>query len=326
MDASERDLLDRIARLACMTAGADEAVVFLREGGSNALVRVAEHRDCEDGTIAGDGDDALERLLATGVPTAGEGAGRLRAAVPLVWGGTVRGALVAAGGSRGELGPGGLAALQELADLAAAALDEAERRERLEAIVDAGVAALVRAVDMRDAYTGQHSGSVGDLAVRVGEALGMVGGELWLLELAARLHDVGKIGVPDAVLNKAGPLDLHEWALMRRHAEMGAGMIERVPGLEQVAPLVRSHHERWDGGGYPDGLSAEQIPLASRVVSACDAFHAMTADRPYRAALSVDDAIQELVAGSGSQFDPAVVTAVCGETRRLDPRRDVLAS
>ena len=318
--ADAGDLLDRIARMACITAGADEVAVFLREeGGERALVRVATHACRAGETNAGEGDPALERALATGVPTAGEGAGRLRAAAPLVWGGTVRGALAAAGGKRGALGPAELDALRELAELAAAALEEAERRERLEAIVDAGVAALVRAVDMRDAYTGQHSESVGELALRVGEALGMTGGELWLLELAAKLHDVGKIGVPDAILNKTGPLDLHEWALMRRHAELGASMIERVPGLERVAPLVRSHHERWDGAGYPDGLEAERIPLASRVVAVCDAFQAMTADRPYRAALSVDAALEELVAGAGRQFDPSVVAAVCGETRRLDP-------
>jgi hypothetical protein len=320
------DLLHRIARMACRASGAEEAAVFLRpERGSRALVRVAAHCDGVE-TFAGEGDPALEQVLATGVPTAGEGPGGLRAAAPLVWGGAVRGALAAAGGRRGELGPAELDALRELADLAAAALEESERRERAEAIVDAGVAALVRAVDMRDAYTGRHSDSVGELALRVGEALGMDSGDLWLLELAAKLHDVGKIGVPDAILNKTGPLDMSEWALMRRHAELGATMIERVPGLEQVAPLVRSHHERWDGGGYPDGLAAERIPLASRVVAACDAFQAMTADRPYRTALSVDAALEELLAGAGTQFDPSVVTAVCGQARRFDPPRGVLAS
>ncbi len=317
--------------MACRAAGADEAVVFLREDGAGrALVRVATHCERPGEVTDGEADPALEQVLATGVATAGDDTGRLRAAAPLVWGGTVRGALAAAGGGHGRpFGNAELEALRELADLAAAALEESERRERLEAIVDAGVAALVRAVDMRDDYTGRHSQNVGELARQVGEALGMQGGELWLLELTAKLHDVGKIGVPDAILNKTGPLDDHEWALMRRHAELGAGMIERVPGLEQVAPLVRSHHERWDGCGYPDGLRAEQIPLASRVVAACDAFQAMTADRPYRAALSVDEALAELTAGAGTQFDPVVVAVVRTEarpTRRRRTSRGVLAS
>ena len=321
------DLLDRIVRVACRAAGADEAVVVLREPGeSRARVCVAAHCDGPGEPTAGAGGPTLERVLATGVATAGQEAGRLRAVAPLVWGGSVRGALAATGGSPGRRsGSSDLDALGELADLAAAALEESERRERLEAIVDAGVAALVRAVDMRDDYTGRHSENVGELARQVGEALGMSAGELWLLELTAKLHDVGKIGVPDAILNKPGPLDAGEWALMRRHAELGAGMIERVPGLEPVAPLVRSHHERWDGCGYPDGLRAEQIPLASRVVAACDAFQAMTADRPYRAALSVDAALAELTAGAGSQFDPAVVAVVRTETRHVRPARGALA-
>ena len=313
--------------MACRTAAADEAVVFLREGsGSRALVRVAVHCDGDAAPVDGQ-HPALEHALTTGTPTAGEATGGLAAAAPLAWGGTVRGALAAFGGSRARrFGSPELETLRELADLAAAALEESERRERLEAIVDAGVAALVRAVDMRDDYTGRHSEIVGEMARSVGESLGMGEADLWLLELAAKLHDVGKIGVPDAILNKTGPLDAAEWALMRRHAELGAGMIERVPGLERVAPLVRSHHERWDGAGYPDGLAAEQIPLASRVVAACDAFQAMTADRPYRDALSVDEAVAELTAGAGTQFDPSVVAAVCAETLPMRRRRRAVAS
>ena len=325
--AAAHDLLARIARMACRAAGADEAVVFLREpGDSRALVCVATHCDLPGEPTGEPGGPTLDHVLATGTAAAGREAGRLRAAAPLVWGGSVRGALAATGDGQGRrFGSSDLEALGELADLAAAALEESERRERLEAIVDAGVAALVRAVDMRDDYTGRHSENVGELARHVGDALGMSLSELWLLELAAKLHDVGKIGVPDAILNKAGPLDPDEWALMRRHAELGAGMIERVPGLEPVAPLVRSHHERWDGCGYPDGLRAEQIPLASRVVAACDAFQAMTADRPYRAALSVDAALAELTAGAGTQFDPAVVAVVRTESGYVRPPRGALA-
>jgi HD-GYP domain-containing protein (c-di-GMP phosphodiesterase class II) len=135
-------------------------------------------------------------------------------------------------------------------------------------------------------------------------------GEVTLLDCAARLHDVGKLAVPDAILQKPGPLDEDEWKVMRKHPDMGAEMVARVPGLEELAELVRAHHERWDGSGYPQGLAGERIPLASRVISACDAFEAMLSNRPYRAPLTADEALAELTAGSGSQFDPAVVAAI----------------
>jgi putative nucleotidyltransferase with HDIG domain len=183
-------------------------------------------------------------------------------------------------------------------------------RESLEEMADAGVAALVKTINERDAYTGAHSEEVGDLARRVARRLGMRAMDLWVLTLAARLHDVGKIGVPDEILNKPGPLDEDEWALMRRHAELGADIVAKVPGLEPVARFVRSHHERWDGRGYPDGLAGDRIPLGSRVIGACDAFHAMTTDRPYRRRLDVDAALAELTAGAGAQFDPGVVVAI----------------
>ena len=130
------------------------------------------------------------------------------------------------------------------------------------------------------------------------------------LEFAARLHDVGKIQVPDAVLNKPGPLEPHENDVIRCHASWGSETLSRIPGLEAVATIVRFHHERWDGAGYPDGLSGSRIPLASRIIAVCDAYGAMTCDRPYRAAMPADDALTEIRAGSGSQFDPSVVRAL----------------
>jgi HD-GYP domain-containing protein (c-di-GMP phosphodiesterase class II) len=148
------------------------------------------------------------------------------------------------------------------------------------------------------------------MARRVGERVGMPDEDLGLLEYAARLHDVGKLGVPDAILQKPGPLDEDEWVVMRRHPEWGAEMIAQVPGLEDLASLVVAHHERWDGSGYPHGLSGDRIPLASRVISACDAFEAMVSRRPYREPLSVEEAVAELVAGAGTQFDPEVIRAV----------------
>jgi HD-GYP domain-containing protein (c-di-GMP phosphodiesterase class II) len=175
------------------------------------------------------------------------------------------------------------------------------------------VGVLARAIDLRDLYTGQHSEDVEELAHRVGVRLGMASQDLGDLELAARLHDVGKLSVPDAILCKAGPLEHHEWRLMRSHAQTGAAMIARVRGLERVARIVRSHHERWDGRGYPDGLVGRSIPLASRVVAVCDAYRAMTVRRPYREALEPGAALIELRRQSGRQFDPAVVAALMAE-------------
>ena len=304
------EVVKRVARLASRAADADRAMVFTRdERDPRSLVCVASHGE---GAQIPDGG-ALERALATGAATVGSPDGGQCAAAPMAWGGKVRGVLAVSGPRRRRFGSE-LAMLEELAEMASAAIEEAERRSRLEEIVDAGVAALVRAVDMRDNCTARHSESVGELAHKVGERLGMHEPDMWLLDLGARLHDVGKIGVPDAILNKPGPLDVDEWETMRHHAELGAEMLAKVPGLEPVAPVVRSHHERWDGRGYPDGLERDEIPLASRVIAACDAFHAMISDRPYRAALDVDAALAELTDGSGTQFDPAVVGAIFTES------------
>jgi HD-GYP domain-containing protein (c-di-GMP phosphodiesterase class II) len=130
------------------------------------------------------------------------------------------------------------------------------------------------------------------------------------LEIAARLHDVGKIKVPDTVLNKPGPLDGDEAEVIRRHATWGAETLARIPGLEAVATVVRFHHERWDGSGYPEGLQGARIPLASRIISVCDAYAAMICDRPYRPAMDLDAAIGEVCGASGTQFDPSVVEAL----------------
>ena len=200
--------------------------------------------------------------------------------------------------------------LTELADLAAAALEHNRMRQHYDATVQAHVEALAAAMDMRDRRTARHSEDVVDLASQVGSLLELEPASLLELEFAARLHDVGKIQVPDAVLNKPGPLDADECDVIRCHAAWGAETLSRIPGLEAVATIVRFHHERWDGHGYPDGLSGARIPLASRIISVCDAFGAMTSDRPYRDAMASRDALQEIRAGAGTQFDPAVVVAL----------------
>jgi putative nucleotidyltransferase with HDIG domain len=152
-----------------------------------------------------------------------------------------------------------------------------------------------------------HSREVAAWAWAVGERLRLGRPDLLELELGALLHDLGKVRVPDHVLSKPGPLDLAELELVHHHPVWGAELLEEVPGLARVATIVRFHHERWDGSGYPDGLRRDRIPLGSRIVAVCDAYQAMTSARPYRAASPPAAAAHELRAGAGTQFDPALV-------------------
>jgi putative nucleotidyltransferase with HDIG domain len=169
------------------------------------------------------------------------------------------------------------------------------------------------AVEMQDAYTANHAYEVADLAVAVGERLGIEGVALDRLRYGALLHDVGKIGIPPEILRKPGPLTDEERERMDEHTAIGARMLERIPFLAPVAPLVRSAHERHDGGGYPDGLRGDEIPRGAMVIATCDAFHAMTSDRTYRKAMSFAAAEDELRANSGTQFEPSVVEALLAE-------------
>lgn len=172
-------------------------------------------------------------------------------------------------------------------------------------------------VEADDAYTGTHSRDVVELAVSVGPALGLDSEQMRRLEFGALLHDVGKIEVPKEIINKPGPLDPEEWAVMKQHTITGQTMLENVGGvLGEVGLVVRSSHERYDGGGYPDGLAGEAIPIESRIISCCDAFNAMTTDRAYRAALSLAEALGELDRHRGTQFDPAVVDALIATLAR----------
>jgi two-component system, cell cycle response regulator len=166
---------------------------------------------------------------------------------------------------------------------------------------------------------GEHVQGVSELAVAVGERLGLEGGELNDLARAAELHDIGKVAIPDAILDKPGPLDEEEWAFMCQHTVLGEQIIASAPALANIAKVVRSSHEHFDGLGYPDGLAGEEIPLASRIIFACDAHEAMTAERPYATAKSSHAALEELRRCAGTQFDPQVVEMLCatlGEHRR----------
>jgi putative nucleotidyltransferase with HDIG domain len=209
-----------------------------------------------------------------------------------------------------------------------------ERRARLDQLIELndayrGTALLLGdVVEADDTYTGEHCKDVVHLALDVARELGLGAEEQRTLEFGALLHDIGKIAVPKAIVNKPGKLDPHEWEIIKTHTVEGQRMLERVGGfMGKVGWIVRSHHERWDGGGYADGSSGEEIALEARIISCCDAFNAMTTTRPYRKAMPVATALMELAKHAGTQFDPLVVdalsTVVCRSPRESSVTRDV---
>jgi HD-GYP domain-containing protein (c-di-GMP phosphodiesterase class II) len=168
---------------------------------------------------------------------------------------------------------------------------------------------LLRILRERQPELHDHLNHVADLASATARRLGLMREALDEVARAAELHDIGKMAVPDAILDKPGPLDEEEWAFMRRHTLIGESILSAAPALVPVAKLVRASHERFDGGGYPDGLAGDEIPLGARIVAVCDAYDAMTSDRSYRRAMSRDAALAEIRRAGGTQFDPAVVEA-----------------
>ena len=185
---------------------------------------------------------------------------------------------------------------------------EASLAER-ERTYDATLEALANALDVRDSETGGHSDRVLRYMELIIRELGIGGSDVAFLRRGALLHDIGKIGVPDNILRKPTALSEAEWQTMRRHPEFGARIIAAIPFLQEVTQIVRHHHERWDGTGYPDRLAGENIPLGARIFAVADSFDAMTSDRPYRRALPIAEACAEIARCRGSQFDPTVVDA-----------------
>jgi len=196
-----------------------------------------------------------------------------------------------------------------IADIAALAIGNARRYDELERAYVATVESLANALEAKDEYTGDHARALAELSLAVGQELGLDEGELKTLELAALFHDIGKIGVASEIIRKPGPLTAPEMSEVRRHPEIGEQILAPVPFLQPIRPIVRACHERWDGKGYPDGLSGESIPLAARIIFVCDAFHAMATTRPYREALPEREALRRLELAAGTQFDPSVVEA-----------------
>src|SRR3954470_20622798 len=216
-----------------------------------------------------------------------------------------------------------LAAAEGLSEGEHALVDVLREIEREKDRAASGYRAVVRslaaAIEARDGYTGDHSDAVQRLSVAVALRLGLDRDEIDEIRTVALLHDVGKIGIPDHVLHNPDPLSREEWAVMRQHPVIGERILEPLPGLAAVAHAVRHEHERWDGTGYPDGLAGERIPLAARVVLACDAYHALVSDRPYRSALPREEALAELEHCAGTQFDPAVIEALVASIGEAEP-------
>jgi diguanylate cyclase (GGDEF)-like protein len=281
----------RVNDLACRMGGDEFAILFNETDAADAL-------------------DAVQRILV---------------ALEQIEAGGVRGIAVSvgvAGLESGQRPEALLAAASSALELARAAggsqavMYSAGASTAGEDLTDLGrgsvIAALASALEERDRYTGEHSESVVDLTGRVGDALAISGEEIGQIRTAALLHDIGKLGVPDEILHKPGKLDEREWEIMRQHPVIGERILRAIPGFGAIARMVRHEHERWDGGGYPDRLAGTAIPVGSRIILACDAYHAMTSNRPYREAMPHAEAMAELTANAGTQLDPDVVEALVG--------------
>ena len=288
-------LNDAVSQLASLLKVAACAVLLAEEGELRPVAAI------------GLPDGYLPELGATDLP-----AGlRSRWSIPLALpNGRTIGQFLAYGRSRQGPDDKTLELATAFGSVVALALDRLTRQWGLAARYQAMVVALTSALDTRDDYSTDRLTEASSLAVRVGQRLGIDPEELELVSQVAVLHDIGKLGVPIDVLRKPGPLDADELALIREHPVIGERILSGIPALSEVARAIRHEHERWDGGGYPDGLAGEQIPLASRIVFACDTWHAMTTDRPYRQGMRPSDALEELRKAAGTQFDPRVAQAL----------------
>jgi HD-GYP domain-containing protein (c-di-GMP phosphodiesterase class II) len=179
--------------------------------------------------------------------------------------------------------------------------------EQVSALRTSVICAFNQLLDLKDLNTGVHSTRLAEWGMRVGQELGLEEPELQNLEIAALLHDIGKVGVPDAILRKPGKLEADEYALMKKHPEYGWAVLRMLPGFERAALDILHHHETFDGQGYPAGLKETESPIVSRIVSVIDAFDAMVSSRPYRKGLPFEEAVRRLIVASGTQFDPVVV-------------------
>jgi HD-GYP domain-containing protein (c-di-GMP phosphodiesterase class II) len=198
-------------------------------------------------------------------------------------------------------------AMGSLTDIRAETLRLKQAEEQVSALRSSVICAFNQLLDLKDLNTGVHSTRLAEWGMRVGQELGLEEAVLQNLEIAALLHDIGKVGIPDAILRKPGRLEPDEYALMKKHPEYGWAVLRMLPGFERAALDILHHHESFDGTGYPAGLKETEIPIVSRIVSVIDAFDAMVSSRPYRKGLPYEEAVRRLILASGTQFDPLVV-------------------
>jgi HD-GYP domain-containing protein (c-di-GMP phosphodiesterase class II) len=211
--------------------------------------------------------------------------------------------------------------VEVLAAFAANAYSRIRIAAKLDTSYTETISALMSALEARDPYTEAHTSRIRDLSIALAVGLQVPGEVRRAVKLGAILHDVGKIGIPDAILLKPAGLTDEEWVVMRAHPEIGERMLSSIDFLDSALPIIRHHHERWDGKGYPDRLEGEEIPVGARIVAVCDAFDAMTSDRPYREALSKAAACEELLSNAGSQFDPSCAALLVDVLNRMGEER-----
>jgi HD-GYP domain-containing protein (c-di-GMP phosphodiesterase class II) len=221
-----------------------------------------------------------------------------------------------------DVGGRELELLAGIASQARLAITNAGSFATLERTFLSTVEALANALEAKDSYTSSHARWICDMSIEVGRELGLDPVQLKRVELGALFHDIGKIGIPASILMKPGPLTVDERSMIEQHPELGERILAPIDQLEAVRPIVRACHERYDGLGYPDGLKADEIPLEARIIFACDAFHAMTTDRPYREALPVEEAFRRLTSAAGTQFDPVVVEVCLRVLKQPPPAAD----
>jgi HD-GYP domain-containing protein (c-di-GMP phosphodiesterase class II) len=320
--------------LAARALGSPQASVWLQPEAGEA-VRVAAtsgYSELERGRLvrtAVDPEQAAE-LLARGEPfvldadngdddSCAVSLGRSCAVAPIALDGGRLGSIVVTAPDGESFSEQQLELLTGIAHQAKLALTNAGNFRNLEQTFLETVEALANACEANDEYTSSHARWITDLALKVGEGLGLDARQLKRLELGALFHDIGKIGIPQHILQKPGPLTDEEREVMETHPELGERIIAPIDRLEEVRSIVRHCHERYDGDGYPDRKAGEEIPIESRIIFVCDAFHAMTTDRPYRRRLPDEEALRRLDEAAGTQFDPHVVE-VCKRVLEHAPR------
>ncbi len=263
-------------------------------------------------------DEERKLALTEGVKSA--------ALIPLIVGGRVLGVISLAeerDWERSPFTPEKVALCQSIAAQAAVAIENAHLYEELQQSFIQTIAALAAAVDAKDPYTGGHSQRTTELAAAIAQELGLDDEEVELIRYACLLHDVGKIGISEEILLKPGPLNAEEWEVVRRHPALGASIVERAALLYEMVPIILHHHERYDGQGYPEGLRGEDIPFKARILAVADAYEAMTSDRAYRPAMTVQQALATLREGADRQWDGKVVEVlnrIIREQDSVDPK------